>query len=80
MITPDLIGGIEKQFDKLKDALVNDGGGVENFFYLNLTGSILGTIKFDPATRATIKIWRLLHQFSLNKTELGDHVMIYPCK
>jgi hypothetical protein len=80
IFTPDLIGGIEEQFDKLKDVLVNDVGGVENFFYLNLTGSVLGTIKFDPATPANIKIWRLLHQISLNNTELGDQVMIYLCK
>lgn len=80
MFTPDLVGGIEKQFGKLKDALVSEVGAVENFFYLNLTGAVLGTIKFDPATPANIKIWRLLHQISLNNAELGDQVMIYLCK
>lgn len=80
MFTPDLIGGIEAQFSDLKDVLVKKIGGIENFFYLNLTGSVLGTIKFDPATPANIKIWRLLHQISLNNTELGDQVMIYLCQ
>jgi hypothetical protein len=80
MFTPDLVGGIEKQFDKLKDVLVNQVGAVENLFYLNVTGAVLLTMKFDPVTPATIKIWKLLHNISLNNTELGDQVMIYLCK
>lgn len=80
MFTPDLIGGIEEKFGDLRDVLVMKIGGIENFFYLNLTGAVLGTIKFDPTTPANIKIWKLLHQISLNNTELGDQVMIYLCK
>jgi hypothetical protein len=80
MFTPDLIGGIETQFDKLKDVLVNEVGGVENMFYMTITGSILMTMKFDPSTPANITIWKLLHNIALNNTELGDQVMIYICK
>jgi len=80
MFTPDLIGGIEKQFGNLKDVLVNEVGGVENLFYLNVSGSILMTMKFDPSTPANIKVWKLLNGISLNNTELGDQVMIYLCK
>jgi hypothetical protein len=80
MFTPDLIGGIEKQFDKLKDVLVSEVGGVENLFYLNVSGAILMTMKFDPSTPANIKIWKLLNGIGLNNTELGDQVMIYLCK
>jgi hypothetical protein len=80
MFTPDLLGGIEAQFGNVKDALVNDIGGLENLFYLNLTGAILGTIKFDPSTPAEIQAWKLLNAISLNNTELGDQVMIYLCK
>jgi hypothetical protein len=78
--TPDLIGGIEKQFEKLRDVLVSEVGGVENLFYLNVSGAVLMTMKFDPSTPAQIKIWKLLHGISLNNTELGDQVMIYLCK
>ena len=80
MFTPDLIGGIEAQFGDLKDILVNKVGGIENLFYLTVTGSILLTMKFDPATPASIKVWRLLNNIGLNNTELGDQVMIYLCK
>ncbi len=80
MFSPDLIGGIEKQFGNLKDVLVSEVGGVENLFYLNVSGSVLMTMKFDPSTPANIKVWKLLNGISLNNTELGDQVMIYLCK
>lgn len=80
MFTPDIIGGIEAQFSNLKDVLVSKVGGVENMFFMTITGSIMMSMKFDPSSPANITIWKLLNGISLNNTELGDQVMIYLCK
>ena len=80
MFTPDMLGAIDDQFIDLRNILVNQMGGVENFFYVNLLGDFRATIKFDPATPANIIVWRFLHNIGLNAEEMGVHVMKALCE
>ncbi len=80
MFTPDMLSAVDSQFIDLRNILVNKIGGLENFFYVLLTGDFRGTIKFEPETDASYKVWRFMREINQNANVMGVHVMKALCE
>lgn len=55
-------------------------GTIENLVFLNVTGDIILSVKFDSSKSAYMNTWRLVRGINQNSAEIGDQVMIYLCK
>lgn len=80
LFTPDYLGGITKGFSKLKDILLEQVGGINNWFFVGIYGTPFVFIEMDPTLPANVIANQFIERVQNNRAPLADQVMFHVCK